>query len=122
MDRSGIQQANLIPPGILQRSQADVQFPFLVMREVFIDRLYRQKVGYWGPRLEGVDQLSEAEIGKGLVHYPDISEDQFALGFRRMIAGGDFELAARTVDWALTCFPRSVPLQENRNKVFLQLA
>ncbi len=55
-DRAAIQQANLIPPGLLEDG-AEVELPFLLLRENVINRLYDQNVGYWQPDLEGVDYL-----------------------------------------------------------------
>ena len=119
--RAQILAMNLIPPAILHVSEADVQFPFLAMREVFIERLYRQKIGYWGPRLENVDHLSEEEIGNGLGRYMQLSEDDFAAGIERMLKAGDFELAGRVVAWALAHYPNSRSLKEARQSTFLQL-
>jgi hypothetical protein len=119
--RTQILAKNLIPPTLLNASEADLQFPFLSMREVFIERLYRQKIGYWGPRLENVGHLSEEEIGCGVGRHMQLSEDDFLSGIERMLAAGDFELAGRMVTWALACYPKSVRLNGAKQRVFLQL-
>jgi hypothetical protein len=119
--RPEIQQMNLIPPALLDPSQADVQFPFIAMREVFINRLYHQTNGYWGPQLQNVDYLTEEEIGAALQQYLRLSADDLTAGVGEMIRRGDYELAGRVADWALTRYPDSDSLRHVREQAFLQL-
>jgi glyoxylase-like metal-dependent hydrolase (beta-lactamase superfamily II) len=120
-NRPTIQEMNLFPDDILAPSQADVQLPYLVYREVVTDRLYRQMTGYWGPQLEGVDYLSQQEIGAAFARYMQLSEAALAAGIARMIDNGDHELAGQTVEWALTQYPDSTKLKEVRERAFLKL-
>jgi glyoxylase-like metal-dependent hydrolase (beta-lactamase superfamily II) len=120
-NRSEIQRMNLIPPDLLKRSEADIQFPYIAMREVFINRLYSQKNGYWGPQLQNVDYLSDEEIGAALRQYLKLSEDDIAAGIEGMIQRGDYELAGRMADWSFTSYPNSARLQRAREEAFLQL-
>jgi hypothetical protein len=74
-ERAAIQQANLIPPGLLG-GQPDVYQPYLILREHVIDRLYDQNVGYWQPDLQGLDHLSSSDRVELLVDYLGVSEKQ----------------------------------------------
>src|SRR5262249_58827528 len=97
--RAGLQQANLIPPGLLEGDSA-VHLPYLVLRENVINRIYDQHVGYWQPDLEGADYLSDADRGALLVDYLGVSESRLADAVERMIADGNYELAAKALGWA----------------------
>jgi glyoxylase-like metal-dependent hydrolase (beta-lactamase superfamily II) len=119
-DRAAIQQANLIPPGLLE-SGARVQLPYLVLRENVINRLYDQNVGYWQPDLQGMDYLGSGDRGSMLVDYLGVSEGQLARAVERMIADGRPELAANTLEWAKRRFPRSGPLGEAERLAYLKL-
>lgn len=120
-NRPEIQAMNLFPPDILDPSQADVQVPYLVWRETFINRVYYQTVGYWGPQLQGVDNLTEGEIGAAFTHYLDLSDEDIARAVENMITGGDHELAGRVSDWALARRPQSARLRRAREEAFLKL-
>jgi hypothetical protein len=62
-DNATVQQSNLIPPELLAH-HPDAQFPYLLLREHVIDRLYDQNVGYWQADLKGISHLSRADHGK----------------------------------------------------------
>ncbi len=119
MDRAAIQQQNLIPPSIYQ--DAEVQLPYLLMRENVINRLYDQNFGYWQPGLHGMDMLSEKEFGSILTHYLDLSEEDLADAIEKMLESGDHELAVRMTAWALTQFPADKKLQTLKENAFLRL-
>ena len=110
---------NLVPKPLLL--QPLIQLPYILMREVFINRIWRQTVGYWGPQLQGVDYLSDKEIGAGLSYYLKLSENEIADAVNLMADKGDLELAARFVGWALTQYPDSENLKQARTHAFLQL-
>lgn len=118
-DRAAIHHQNLIPPFLTQ--SPEIQIPYLVLRENFINRLYDQNVGYWQPDLEGMDHLSQKELGSILTHYLGLSEKQLGQGIEKMIENGDYELAARTVTWALTQYPSGEILGNLKEKAFLKL-
>jgi len=120
-NRSEIQLMNLFPPDILKPSEAVVQLPYLIWRETFIDRVYVQTVGYWGPQLQGVDYLTAANIGAAFSHYLRLSQEDIAVAIERMIQGGDHELAGQVADWALSQYPNSVRLKQVRQEAFLKL-
>ena len=121
--RASLQQANLIPPGLLEGDPA-VHLPYLVLRENVINRIYDQHVGYWQPDLEGADYLSDADRGALLVDYLGISERRLADAVEKMIADGNYELAAKALGWAKARgrFPASKSLSELERQVYFKLA
>jgi len=119
MDRATIHHQNLIPSSISQEPL--VQLPYLLLRENVINRLFDQNVGYWKSDLQGMDHLSQGEFGLLLTRYLGLSERQLANAAESMVDNGDHELAARTVQWAMTQFPASERLAEVKKKAFLKL-
>jgi glyoxylase-like metal-dependent hydrolase (beta-lactamase superfamily II) len=119
-ERATIQQANLIPPGLLA-GDPDAQLPYLVMRENVINRIYDQNVGYWQPDLQGVDYLSQADRGSILVDYLGVSERQLTKAAERMIAEGKYELAATVLGWTKDRFVGSKSLNEIEQLTYLKL-
>ena len=120
-DLPTIQEMNLVPPGILDPSQADVQLPYIIMREVMINRLFRQTVGYWGPQLQGADYLSDQEFGAVFTEYLKLSDEDIAVMIERMLRNGDHELAGKLIDWILTRRPNSNRLKQAQEDAFLKL-
>jgi glyoxylase-like metal-dependent hydrolase (beta-lactamase superfamily II) len=119
-ERAAIQQANLIPPGLLSGDPA-AQLPYILLRENVINRIYDQNVGYWQPDLQGVDYLSRADRGSLLVDYLGVSERQLAAATERMVTDGRYELAASALDSARARFPRSERLAGLERLVYLKL-
>jgi glyoxylase-like metal-dependent hydrolase (beta-lactamase superfamily II) len=118
-DRALIQQANLIPPGLL--ADPGPQLAYLVMRENLINRVYDQHVGYWQPDLEGLDHLGRSDHGQVLVDYLGLSEGQLARAALRMIADGKHELAASVVETTRGRFPAGGPLAAAGRLAYLEL-
>lgn len=50
-----------------------------------------------------------------------ITEDDFVASIARMVAAGDFEVAARACAWAQASYPESGRVAEVRKQVFLML-
>jgi glyoxylase-like metal-dependent hydrolase (beta-lactamase superfamily II) len=119
-ERAAIQQANLIPPGLLA-GDPDAHQPYIVMRENVINRLYDQHVGYWQPDLQGMDYLSRADRGSMLIDYIGVSERQLVKATERMIAAGKYELAATVLDWTKGRFAGSKALSEVERLAYLKL-
>ena len=118
-ERAAIQQANLIPPGVLE--DPDLHLPYLLLRENVINRLYDQNIGYWQPDLQGVDALSRADRGSLLVDYLGVSEGRLVAATKRMIADGNLELAATTLEWTKGRFPKSKAVKEVERLTYLKL-
>jgi glyoxylase-like metal-dependent hydrolase (beta-lactamase superfamily II) len=119
-DRSAIQQANLIPPGLLS-GEPGAHLPYLVMRENVINRVFHQTVGYWQPDLQGMDILGRGDRGSMLVDYLGVTESRLAQGVERMIADGKYELAASALDWARGRYPGSARLESMERVAYLKL-
>ena len=119
-ERGTLQQANLIPPGLLEGDPAP-QVAYLVMRENVINRLYDQQVGYWQADLQGLDQLTRADHGAALVDYLRLSERQISDAAQRMIADGRHELAANLLDAARTRYSGSAELASVERLAYLKL-
>jgi hypothetical protein len=119
-DRAAIQQANLIPPGLLA-GESGAQLPYLVMRENVINRVFHQTVGYWQPDLQGMDALGRSDRGSMLVDYLGVTERQLSQGVERMIADGKYELAANALDWAHGRYPDSARLESMERIAYLKL-
>ncbi len=117
--RVATHRRNLIPPFI--NDVPDVQLVYLVMREHVIDRLFDQHLGYWQRDLQGMDQLNQEEFGKLLTYYFKLTESKVAEAVERMLASGDYELAARALNWSMTQFPDSPVLTPLKKKAFLKL-
>ena len=95
-ERSAIHDRNLVAPG-LEKSDADVDLAYLVLRENMIDRLFDQNTGYWQSGVKGLDHLSDADRGALLTDYLHVSEDGLRDAAQRMMADGRHELAASTL-------------------------
>lgn len=119
-ERAAIQQANLIPPALLG-GDPGAYLPYLLMRENVINRIYDQHVGYWQPDLQGVDYLTRADRGALLVDYLEVSEGRLIAATKRMIADGNYELAAMALDWARSRFPTSQSLKDLERQTYLKL-
>jgi glyoxylase-like metal-dependent hydrolase (beta-lactamase superfamily II) len=119
-ERAAIQQANLFPPGLLDGDPRAHQ-PYLLLRENVINRLYDQNVGYWQPDLQGIDYVSRADRGALLVDYLGVSEGQMIEAAKRMIADGNYELAAEALDWTRDRFPTSRSLRDQEKLTYEKL-
>jgi glyoxylase-like metal-dependent hydrolase (beta-lactamase superfamily II) len=119
-ERAAIQQANLIPPGLLA-GDPEAHLPYILIREHAINRIYDQNVGYWQPDLQGVDYLSRADRGSALIDYLGVSERQLIKATERMIAEGKYELAATVLDWTKGRFSGSKALSEVERLAYLKL-
>jgi glyoxylase-like metal-dependent hydrolase (beta-lactamase superfamily II) len=119
-ERAAIQQANLIPPGLLA-DQPDVCQPYLILREHVIDRLYDQNVGDWQPDLQGLDHLGRSDRAELLIDYLGISEKQLARTVERLVADGKYELAASLLESSAGRFDRSESVAHAKRLVYLKL-
>ena len=120
-ERSALQQANLIPPGLLA-GDPGAFLPYLVVRENVINRLYHQNVGYWQPDLQGMDAMGGRDRGSMLVDYLRVSEQQLARGAERMISDGKYELAATTLDWTRGRYGENARLDALRRTAYQKMA
>jgi glyoxylase-like metal-dependent hydrolase (beta-lactamase superfamily II) len=119
-ERAVIQQANLIPPDLVNGNPA-VYIPYFIMREHVIDRLYDQNVGYWQADLQGLDHLSHADRAELLVDYLGLSERQLTKAVERLTADGKYELAASLLDSSESRFEHSESVARAKRLVYLKL-
>jgi glyoxylase-like metal-dependent hydrolase (beta-lactamase superfamily II) len=119
-ERGAIHAAVLVPP-TLERSDSNVHFAYLVLRENMINRLFDQNSGYWQNGLQGLDALTDAERGEALVDYLGVSDTQLASAAERMVADGKHELAAAVLRWAQPRFANSARLDAVRKLAYLRL-
>jgi hypothetical protein len=119
LSRAVIHERNLIPPDIRDTPRA--QLPLLLIRENLIDRRYAQQSGYWRDGLDGMDHLSDKDLGATFKTYLKLSDTQMADAIERMVESGDDDLAARIVVQALEVYPGSRRLAEVKQKVFSTL-
>jgi glyoxylase-like metal-dependent hydrolase (beta-lactamase superfamily II) len=117
-DRATIHARNLIPPDLAATPLA--QLPLLLMRENLIDRLYAQYAGYWGPALQGMDSLSDDQLGVALRRYLNLSDHQVADAIRHMLEQGDLDLATRYATQAASQYPDSTVVAEVHRAVLSQ--
>jgi glyoxylase-like metal-dependent hydrolase (beta-lactamase superfamily II) len=119
-ERGAIQQANLIPPGLL-KDQPDVYQPYLILREHVIDRLYDQNVGYWESDLQGLEHLTSADRAALLVDYLGVTEAQLAKTVERLAADGKYELGASLLESSGKRFENSPSVANAKRLVYLKL-
>ncbi len=119
-ERGAIQQANLIPPGLL-KGQPDVYQPYLILREHVIDRLYDQNVGYWQSDLQGLEHLTSADRAALLVDYLGVTEDQLVKTVDHLAADGKYELAASLLESSGKRFENSPSFANAKRLVYLKL-
>jgi len=89
---------NLIPPGL--QDQPDVYLSFLAARDNVIARTTDHMVGIWqedrtGQDPQGLDTLTSADYGRLLDRYLGLSAAQTAQAIRKMLRGGDNDLALK---------------------------
>ena len=118
-DNATIQQANLIPPGLL--NHPDVQMPYLLMREHVIDRLYDQNVGYWQADLTGISHLTRSDRAEVFTDYLSVSEANLVKALQSMLKDGKYEQAAWLLESLEDRFPHSESLRKTRRLIYLKL-
>ncbi|MHA1600204.1 MAG: MBL fold metallo-hydrolase [Alphaproteobacteria bacterium] len=99
---------NLIPPGL--QNQPQVLFGYLSPRDHIIARTADHMVGIWqedvtGKEPEGLDVITSVEYGRLLELYLDLSSGEVKKALRRMLDGGDNELALQMAVAAESRYP-----------------
>jgi glyoxylase-like metal-dependent hydrolase (beta-lactamase superfamily II) len=119
MSRTEIHRLNLIPPNLHDTPEA--QFVYLLMRENLINRAYDRSVGYWEADGTGLDHLGAEDYGWLLSRYFGLSEQDLSVALGRMVEAGDYQLADRVSQWALSRYPESSALRAVRRTAHLKL-
>ena len=107
-------------PASLRATPAAVQ-PYLVTRDLFLQRLYLQHAGYWQSNGDGVDLFTRAEWAAALDMLGGGGDDAFVRTARDLEARGDAALALRIADAGLLRHPDSPPLQAARQRALTTL-
>jgi len=91
-----IVRLNLIPPGL--ENHPDTFLGYLAPRDHIIARISDQMLGIWsenstGTEPEGLDNITAIEYGRFLAHYLNLSVGEVEKALRKILDGGDNELA-----------------------------
>jgi glyoxylase-like metal-dependent hydrolase (beta-lactamase superfamily II) len=110
---------NFIPASL--RTSPSAALPFLVMRDTFIQRVYKEEAGYWETNGEGVDQFTRAEWAATLDRFGDHSDASFARTTSELVDQGDATMALRIADIGLVRYPASEALRAERRRALNML-
>lgn len=95
--------------------------PYMVMRDTFVQRLYRERAGYWASNGVGMDELTDAEWARALDRLGGESSSSFARVVGDLLARGDTPLALRIADLGLRAHPHDAELESLRATVLNRL-
>jgi len=94
---------------------------YLATRNNFVQRVHRQRTGYWHPRGEGVEQFTPAELAVAADLLGGGMADAFAAAGAELLRRGEYTLALRILDMGLLRHPGTPELVELRSAVLLKL-
>jgi glyoxylase-like metal-dependent hydrolase (beta-lactamase superfamily II) len=114
-----ILQLNHLPKGLREHPAAVV--PYLVTRDHFIQRVYRQRAGYWHPRGDGVEQFTPAELAAAADLLGGGTAAAFAAAGAELTQRGEHALALRILDLGLLSHPGLPELLDLRRSVLHRL-
>lgn len=114
-----IHQLNLIPDSIYGKPQ--LQLPYLVIREGFINRLYRESTGYWQTNLDGMDFLSHQDLGKLLKDELGINAKKLEGAMASLINRGHYDEALTLARWSEDVYPESENWRQARKQALAGL-
>jgi glyoxylase-like metal-dependent hydrolase (beta-lactamase superfamily II) len=107
-------------PALLRDHPAAV-VSYLVIRDDFIARLYRQRTGYWQPDGQGLDPRSAEETAAALDLLAGEKADAFVTAAATLAGQGDLALALDILTPGLLRHPGSSELAELRQAVLARL-
>src|SRR5262249_12690407 len=110
-----ILHANHLPEVL--RSHPAAVVPFLVLRDHFVQRVHRQRTGYWQPDGEGLEPIAPAEWAAALHALGAGKEPAFARSAQDLVGRGDYALALKLADLGLVRYPASQRLADLRRRV-----
>lgn len=90
---------NLVPASLADHPEA--VFPFLLMRDNLVKRVFQQRRGYWKADGEGIEVLSRADEGAALDLVAGGDPRILARAADALLAHGDLAMALRLTDRAL---------------------
>src|SRR5260221_294001 len=98
-----ILQLNHLPEGLKDHPLAVI--PYLVTRDHFIQRVHRQRTGYWHPRGEGVEHFTPAELAAAADLPAAGTAAAFLTAGAELTRRGEHALALRILDLGLLSHP-----------------
>ena len=95
--------------------------PYLVTRDHFIQRVYRQRTGYWHPRGDGVEHFTPAELAVAADLLGGGTAAAFHTAGAELTRRGEHALALRIIDLGLLSHPGTPELLDLRQSVLHRL-
>jgi len=95
--------------------------PYTATRDAFIQRVHRQRTGYWHPRGEGIEQFTPAELAVAADLLGGGMTAAFGAAGAELLRRGEYALALRILDLGLMRHPGTPELVELRSAVLLKL-
>ena len=105
---------NYLPSSLRESPKAVL--PYLIVRDHFLQRLHRQKAGYWQSDGDGMEPLTRADWAVLLDQVGDGSDGPFVRVAENLLARGDGPLALKVVEMGLLRHPASEGLKRARTK------
>jgi len=115
-----ILQLNHLPKVLKDHPLAVI--PYLVTRDHFIQRVHRQRTGYWHPGGEGVEHFTPAELAAAADLLGGGTAAAFAATGAELTRRGEHALALRVLDLGLLSHPGTAELADLRQGVLQRLA
>ena len=112
-------QLNHLPEVLREHPAAVV--PYLVTRDHFIQRVHRQRTGYWHPGGEGVEHFAPAELAAAADLLGGGTAAAFHAAAAALTRRGEHALALRILDLGLLRHPGAAELSGLRQRVLHRL-
>jgi glyoxylase-like metal-dependent hydrolase (beta-lactamase superfamily II) len=108
-------------PDVLEQHPASFM-PYLITRDHFIQRVYRQRTGYWHAKGEGIEHFTPGELASALNLLAGRSATAFSTTGLQLAGRGEHALALHIVDLGLLSHPGAPELVELRQNLLESLA
>jgi glyoxylase-like metal-dependent hydrolase (beta-lactamase superfamily II) len=95
--------------------------PFAVTRDLFVQRIYRERAGYWSADGTGMDEFTNEEWASALDLIGGEREAAFAQAASNLLSRGDAGMALRLSDLGLRKYPSSHTLRAHRSQALQRL-
>jgi len=110
---------NFIPGSL--RDTPPAAFPYLLMRDTFVQRLYAEQAGYWQSNGEGIESFTRDEWSRALDLLGGHSEDSFTRAAAELLDRGDPALGLQLAELGLARYPSSASLHSSRAQALTRL-